>query len=172
MIGDAGFSMTAADKQTSCGIIYTVKGTDKFLIGHVTMSKLWSIPKGCMDNDVDKTYKDAAIREFKEETGIDIERPNNLVFLGKFSYQVDKDLAVFLYEATVDEANHLNNNAKCVSTFSYTYKVCHVDDRIEYRTSELPEIDKYKFIHIDECDTYLNKAMATIIKQLLAKKTR
>lgn len=172
MIGDTNLSTTANDKKTSCGIIYLAEGTDKFLIGHVTMSKTWSIPKGCMDDAADETHKDAALREFKEETGVAIERPDDLVFLGKFDYRVDKDLVVFLYKATVPEATYLSNNAKCISTFSYTYKVYHADDRIEYRTSDLPEIDKYKFIHVDECDMYLNKAMATIVKQLFAEKIR
>jgi 8-oxo-dGTP pyrophosphatase MutT (NUDIX family) len=57
---------------TKCGIIL-VNSDNKILLGHVTNSadNVWSIPKGEFDDDIDRSNKDCALREFKEETGLD-----------------------------------------------------------------------------------------------------
>src|SRR5687768_14174723 len=53
--------------KTTCGVFLICN--DKLLIGHVTNSNDWSIPKGLMDPG--ETELESAIRELKEETNID-----------------------------------------------------------------------------------------------------
>ena len=147
-------------KTVSCGIIYNVKGTDKILIGHVTLSKEWSIPKGCIETE-DVSYAITACREFKEETNISL-KPEMIKYLGKASYRPDKDLALFYYEADEKEAKDSCFNAKCSSMFEHKY----VTKSGEVRFSLLPEIDRYKFVDISELDKYVNKSMVKVINQL------
>jgi len=56
----------------TCGTVLVDKN-DSILLAHPTGSdkNTWSIPKGIHDKS-DKSYIDTAIREFMEETGIDI----------------------------------------------------------------------------------------------------
>lgn len=147
-------------KQVSCGIIYSVKGTNKILVEHVTLSKDWSIPKGCAEPN--ENYDDAAVRELFEETGIKLDK-NKLVLIGKFDYLPLKDLVLYYYEASVDEAKHAIDNAKCTSTFEHEYKLKNGAIRIV----NLPEVDKFKFIDVSEINDYVNEMLARILNNVL-----
>ena len=55
----------------------------------------YDLPKGEIDNGL--TPKQTALKEFKEECGIDLD-PNVLVYYGKSLYSKYKDLEFFIYE--------------------------------------------------------------------------
>lgn len=76
--------------KTTCGI-FLYDNTDKFLIVHPTNHPfdVWSIPKGMIDEN--ETYLEAAIRELKEETSID---------LNTMEYTIIDDIIPFKYETT------------------------------------------------------------------------
>jgi 8-oxo-dGTP pyrophosphatase MutT (NUDIX family) len=61
----------AREPLVTCGIYLFDKNTGKILICHAAKAswKTWSIPKGLQDKD--ESFYDAAVRELKEETGID-----------------------------------------------------------------------------------------------------
>lgn len=79
-------------KKLSAGVIFC---TDKELLGCIPYGKKQlDIPKGGVDKN--ETPLQGAIRETREETGLDISGIN-LVDLGKFPYTNPKDLHLFLF---------------------------------------------------------------------------
>jgi 8-oxo-dGTP pyrophosphatase MutT (NUDIX family) len=80
----------------TCGVIVT--DGEQMLICHPTHGRSWDIPKGRKDPGEEDI--DTAVRELREETGIEAE-PELLVYLGEYDYKKNKQLVVFRY--TVDE---------------------------------------------------------------------
>ena len=113
-------------KSLSAGVI--VYDGSKFIIGHDTSSKHWDIPKGKIEpNEVAIA---AAVRELKEETGIDVDW-RNLIHLGIFEYKKDKDLSLYLWKVqSLPKIKEL----KCCSTFS------------NKQGATLPEFDKFAHV--------------------------
>lgn len=98
-----------AAKTVSAGVIVT--DGNSVLLGHVTGSRYWDIPKGRVD--LGETNLDGAVRELHEETSMRVS-PESLVELGIFRYKKNKDLALWLY--------HVENmpdikTLDCLSTF-------------------------------------------------------
>lgn len=79
----------------SCGVLIT--DGNNLLLGKVTGSSAWDIPKGMGMDDED--FKTTAIRETQEETGVILD-PNNMTYLGIFPYKSYKSVAIFLYPVT------------------------------------------------------------------------
>lgn len=69
----------------SCAVIYYAKNTNEFLICHPTGEIKWSLPKGKIDEDDGGDEALCAVREMREETGIDISK-DKLIRLGRFDY--------------------------------------------------------------------------------------
>lgn len=123
-------------KQISAGII--VKFNDfGILMVHPTRGKkskgCWDISKGKIESG--ETPLDAALREFKEETNLDLadKYKDQLVEIGKLPYKKDKDLYLFVLDLKDCDRTFVNvqlTNASCPSTFM-------LDDK------ELPENDDY-----------------------------
>lgn len=145
-------------KITSCGVIYRIKNTNKFLVCRVTGSKargkeIWTLPKGGVDEG--ETFEQAAIRETFEETGISL-RSENLKFLVNSPYlaEYDKYLVVFEYPVSIKSAVDVSQ-MKCSS--------CYTDNK---SGRELPEVNKFEYIDIKDAGSYLNRRQYNIIKDL------
>lgn len=79
----------------SCGTL-VLDDTGRLLLGHVTGTAAWDIPKGMQDPG--ETPLAAAMRELHEEAGIAF-APERFVDLGQFEYRRDKRLHLFRVEA-------------------------------------------------------------------------
>lgn len=96
--------------QVSCGII--LETPSGILICHPTGSgKRWDFPKGRADEG--ESHWQTAVRETREETGLNIEGLTNVVDLGEHYYNPIKTL--HLYHAKVEELNI--KDLFCTSTF-------------------------------------------------------
>jgi len=86
--------ITEAKKKVSAAVLMT--DGEKFLAIHPTGWKAsrWEIPKGNIDDG--ETEKQAAVREFYEETGQKI-NISDLKRVGKFSLHSAKDVILFTY---------------------------------------------------------------------------
>lgn len=91
-------------KETSCGaVVYNVfDGKTKFLLIKHVNGKHWAFPKGHVENN--ETKVETALREIKEETGLDVELDNN--FCKMVSYNVNpyvlKDVFYFVAKIKTD----------------------------------------------------------------------
>lgn len=145
------------EKKTTCGIVYRIKNSNIFLVGHATNSSVWSIPKGIKDTE-DVNDKSAACRELKEETSL-ILYPNNIEYIGTFPYLKNKDMALFYYE--VDKENAANiTQLFCSSCFPYNY----TNKKNEHKVVMLPEIDRFLYIDIKDITKYCNTNMSIILE--------
>jgi len=79
----------------SCGTL-VLDGQGRLLLGHVTNTAAWDIPKGMQDPG--ETTLEAAIRELYEESGAAF-APERFVDLGEFAYRRDKRLHLYRVEA-------------------------------------------------------------------------
>ncbi len=96
-------------KKLSAGVIVT--DGDSVLLGHVTGSRHWDIPKGGLDPGENELA--AAIRELHEETSMLVD-PDRLEQLGTFVYKKTKDLSLWLCRVeTMPDPGDLD----CLSTF-------------------------------------------------------
>lgn len=107
--------------------------------GNHTIS--WGIPKGQIDKGED--IKAAALREFKEETSIELD--DDLTYLGKFKYSSDKDINVFLY--LTDDEDFFCRNCKCTSTFEKWGKTWDEIDGYAIYNIKYPETNSIHLSH-------------------------
>ncbi len=97
----------------SCGTL-VLDGQGRLLLGHVTGTAAWDIPKGMQDPG--ETTLEAAMRELLEESGA-VFAPERFVDLGEFDYRRDKRLHLYRVEAG-DELGDLAQLA-CTSWFPH-----------------------------------------------------
>ena len=129
----------------TCGIIFYRDG--QILVGHTTGQKHWDLPKGKTEGS--ESFKEAAVRECYEETGYEIDE-RDLLYIGDVSYRKGKRLVLFFYTAKYKPDSE---ELKCIST--YTNKYGQVK----------PELDKFQYIDIEDCELYLTERMCkSIIK--------
>jgi len=139
-------------KPVSCGIL-VLSGESPFsmkvLVGMSTGNGKYDIPKGQMEEG--ERHIDAAIRECKEETGLEFTE-KDLTFLGKFAYSQYKDLV--LYATFVPSSAIDVDKLVCESTFKTK------DGR------ELPELSEFMWMRFSDYEKYLFKSMQKVFSSL------
>lgn len=134
----------------SAGVIITNIDDSKILLGHITGSEYWSIPKGVIDPG--ENPFEACVREVKEETGLIL----NAVYLedlGVFDYLKNKML--YLFKCTQFKILPLIDTMKCTSYFEKNGKL-------------FPELDDFKFVEISELEKYTSKNMFKTLSNALS----
>lgn len=111
----------------------------------------WSIPKGGMDPG--ETPLEAAIREFREETGFDSAGP--YLTLGSVVQRSGKIVHAWAFEGDCDPA-----------------AACSIVTRTEWpprsgRLIEIPEIDRVAFFSIDDARTVINAGQLALLDRLM-----
>jgi len=110
----------------------------------------WSIPKGGLDHG--ETALEAAIREFREETGFDSTGP--YLTLGTVIQRSGKIVHAWGFEGDCDPA-------KASSNFTFTEWPPRSG-----RMIEIPEIDRVSFFTLVEARTVINPAQASLLDRL------
>ena len=140
-------------KELTHGVLFIEKINQEnhLFMGHSTGNKFWDIPKGGAEGD--ETALEAAIREVKEETGFDVE-PSELLDLGIFQYNRQKNMYLFLYIGK----NKLNpEKAYCESTFT-----------CPHTGKERPELDDFKYIPFSEVIDLSAKSFKNVFDAFLS----
>jgi predicted NUDIX family NTP pyrophosphohydrolase len=114
----------------------------------------WSVPKGEPDNDEEDLLK-AAIREFKEETGIDIH--GNYIALEPVKQKGGKTVHAFAVEFDAD-VTHITSNTITVNWPPKSAKQI-----------VIPEVDKAEYFNIIDAAEKINPAQSALIDDLLKK---
>ncbi|MCW3104781.1 MAG: hypothetical protein JWO09_3221 [Bacteroidetes bacterium] len=136
----------------TCGIYLYDFNSGKLLICHATNAswKTWSLPKGMKDGE--ETAYDAAIRELKEETGIDASKLNLLqtAALPPVRYKKqNKVLESFLLITDTSLQDH---------TF-----VCN-----SLTKSGIPEIDRWAWVAPEQLASRLHESQLENYEEILA----
>lgn len=97
----------------SCGTL-VVDAAHRLLLGHVTHTPRWDIPKGMQDPG--ETLLEAAMRELREEAGL-VFAPERFVEIGRIDYRRDK--ALHLYRVDVGDALCALDGLRCTSFFPH-----------------------------------------------------
>jgi|GEM_PF-1951328 len=135
----------------TCGIYLYDVTTGKLLICHATNAswKTWSLPKGL--KDVEEDAYDAAIRELKEETGIDVSELNILqtASLPPVRYKKqNKVLESFLLITDTPLQDH--------------QFVCH-----SLTKGGIPEIDRWAWVKPEELASRVHESQAENYERIL-----
>ena len=107
------------------------------LAGHATGRKMdtgWDFPKGCVDKN--ESHIHAAVREMREETGINLWdiKDAQILDLGIFPHNKEKNIHIYLYQ--VDNFPNLDE-LECTSYF-------------ELNGKQIPEVNAFKIISKEE----------------------
>ena len=135
-------------KKLSCGFLLEDEATGKFLGCHPTgqPAGVYDIPKGCMK--VDGEPLDTAIRELKEETGMELTGKEEIEDLGVFEHKPEKDIHLFRVKVPVD------------------IKTLHCDSMFkDFRSGDIkPECDDFALI--DDVSHFLHSIQPMLNKVL------
>ena len=139
-------------KKTSAGIILYRKMNNciEILLAHpggpYTKNKdehAWSIPKGEVKDG--EELKEAALREFHEETGMAITEADILVFVGKIAQSSRKDVVAWACEKDVD-ASQLVCNTVDIEFPPASGKIITIPENDRYEWYDLDDIAYQKII--------------------------
>lgn len=134
------------EKQLSSGFL--IRSGNKFLLCRSGGSEKWTIPKGHVEEE--ETTLEAAYRETREETGLDLQKLTFVDVWKHFSHMYslrNKDVVVFFAD---DKTGML------------------IDEQLfcECGPGELPEIDGYKWVSYKEAKILVTRSQ----QELFSKK--
>lgn len=112
--------------------------------------EVWSIPKGEFE---DEDAKDAALREFKEETGITLD--GELVYLGEIKMKSGKSVYCWTKEGDYDISQFKSN----LFNLEWPPK--------SGKIQQFPEMDKAKWFTIKEAKTKIHPSQLPFIEKLI-----
>lgn len=144
--------------KTTCGI-FLLNRNNEILVEHPTNHKpdLWSIPKG--NADPKEAYLDAAIREFREETDLDIRKLDNCSYIKEYDIieykSRKKQLKSYLYKC---DGLLYNYPFKCTSMVVYLG-----GKKLE---KPFPECDDFKWVSIDEAFELLHYTQVEVLHKV------
>ncbi len=133
----------------SCGVIVR-RAPGELLLCHATGRNYWDIPKGVRDDG--ETSLAAALRELREESGIELDE-RRLLDLGVHKYLPRKDLHLFVLNPP-DPALSIDH---CHCSTYYTPR---------YGTREIPEVDAYRWTRRAEVPEVCGKNMTRVLMSL------
>lgn len=139
-------------KNISVGTIIT--DNKNILLGHTTWGKAYDLPKGRQEDG--ESLLETAQRELKEEFGLH-EAKHRFEPIGLFEYLKDKDLYLFKIEFGSLHQEITLTMLKCNSYF-------------EKEEKQIPEIDGYKIVSLNEIDKYCYKSMAKVLNKIFKEK--
>jgi 8-oxo-dGTP pyrophosphatase MutT (NUDIX family) len=122
------------------------------LLGHVTGKGVrggYDIFKGNRQNSKEK-YIDTALREMKEETGVEL-KADDLEYKGKFDYQDDKKLILYSYRSRNVKKEFERDTLYCSS----------------FTEEGLPEMDNYKIVAFHILHLYLPRELRDIVFKIV-----
>ena len=138
--------MSYQSKSLSCGVIL-INEQNEILMIHATGQSFWDIPKGT--KSLEETECEAAIRELKEETGIEL-CPSDLIDMSWYQYNGYKDLWLFIAKMPDVDMNKLS----CSSYF-------------EKDGYQHPEADQFQMIALEDAPFKACKSMSRLLNQSL-----
>lgn len=133
----------------SCGTL-VLDGGGRLLLGHVTGTAAWDIPKGMQDPG--ETALQAAMRELREEAGLSF-AADRFADLGQLSYRRDKRLHLFRVEAGAE----LGDLGQLVCTSYFPH---HATGK------PTPEMDGFRWARRDELSQLCWPRMASLLLTL------
>jgi predicted NUDIX family NTP pyrophosphohydrolase len=150
----------SANPQRSAGILlYRLRGDElQVLLGHPggpffrnKQDGAWSIPKGLVEPD--EEARTAALREFAEETGYDVDA-SELLDLGEVTLRSGKIVAAWAAEGDLDPDRHVSNPVRLEWP------------RRSGRVIEFPEIDEVRWCNRSEAEKLLNPRQLPLLDRL------
>lgn len=139
------------ERTLSCGVILLDR-SGRILLAHATETSHWDIPKG--QGDPGEAPIDAALRELREETGIEL-MPERLKDLGRFAYRRDKDL--HLFAARMEEGEVDLKGCICTSMFPS-----------RRNGASIPEMDAFRWVMPGELDQYASGSLTRLFATALS----
>ncbi|HEX7682930.1 MAG TPA: NUDIX hydrolase [Trinickia sp.] len=139
------------ERTLSCGVILLDR-SGRLLLAHATETSHWDIPKG--QGDPGEAPIDAALRELREETGIDLP-PQRLTDLGRFAYRRDKDLHLFAARIRDGEVDI----AHCVCTSMFPSR---------RNGAPIPEMDAFRWVAPLEVAQYASGSLTRLFETALS----
>ncbi|MGE5445855.1 MAG: NUDIX domain-containing protein [Ignavibacteriales bacterium] len=114
---------------------------------------VWSIPKGLFEEN--ENPLDVARREFKEETGFEID--GEFIELGEVQQPERKVVHAWAFEKDIDETKVVSN------TFTLEWP------KNSGRMQEYPEIDKAGWFRLEEARVKILKGQVSFLKRLVER---
>lgn len=149
-------------KNISCGILLfrrTADDVEVMLVhpgGELNKDRdIWGIPKG-ISNRSDADFLQTAIREFHEETGVQLDPSENYIYLGMIeNYSKKKSVAVFALEKDIDVSGCVSNTCEYPKGSGIIF----------------PEVDAYQWFDLDTAQQKIHPKQEKFLLELFTRTT-